>query len=175
MTRDDIIQTVCAFCETVNSLSFGAFMPADGDRYPATDFGTVKVVGDVGSTESAYVDDGSDGLDLQVNSHRLATISVQAHGANALEWLEVVADLWASNHSAAETVRGTGLHPHSAGTVQDVTSAMETGMQPRTALQLTGYHKRIRSDTSVGTVDSVDLSLTIGGATTTATIDTTGA
>ena len=173
--KDDIERAVCAFCETVTGQPFGTFLPANRNGYTAEAFGTVLLIGDVGSMESTHVPDGSGGASLRISGHKRFTLSVQFYGVDAGEWAEDVQDYWATLHSAAETLRGLGYHPSGASGITDISTPGATNMEPRRALTLTGYHRRTKSDTPVGTVDEVTITATLGGQTVTGVVDLTGA
>lgn len=164
MTTEEVLQAVRAFFKAAPfSLTDEQVIPADaaGVR-PAGAHITVKVQADVSTDgpNAVWVLDGGT-PEIRVTDHRRATISVVSYGYEMTDAITTASALWCTPHPASDVARALGLHPGTASTVTDVSTAVDGSWEERQQMTMIGYHRNTPAPAEVGAVGEIVLDMTL--------------
>lgn len=172
MTAEQIIQAVRALAKTACSLTDAQVLVGDsaGTEPAGTGaFLSVRLISNQPVMVQTVVVPVSGSMYKRVSAQKRARISVTGIGYQSEAWVELLQTIWHTTHPAVDTMRAAGLTPGEATDVRNTTRIDRGFPSPSFGVDLIGYHRVILSDAAVTSVDTINVSQTLGGATITYT------
>lgn len=153
------MQAACLGVETILGLTLGQVIPVDapGQR-PAYAHIGVQLVGNRIVSQSGKL--GTGGA-YTTTVQREATILLTAYGADAVGWLDTVADDWLTKKAGPAAMRTAGLHPLTKSETRDLSTDVDGEWEPRRGLTVTASHRTDRPSVTLPYVTEIVIDMDI--------------
>lgn len=172
MTAEQIIQAVRALAKTACSLTDAQVLVGDSAGTEPTGTGSflsVRLISQQTVMVQTVNVPVSGSMYKRVSAQKRARVSVTGIGWESEAWIDLLHTIWHSTHPAVDTMRAAGLTPGEATDPRNTTRSVGGYPAPSFGVDLVGFHRVILSDAAVTSVDTINVSQTLGGATITYT------